>query len=140
MKTWLRAAHSRNPRHSRLNGLVLRRDQYDFARLDEFQFFSGEFFDRVGIAAKGLDLLGELLVLGVESVDFGLRRREFFRLGMHLKQAFIVEDREKKHRDREKAEHDKSDPNDSALHQASVIHCLPYSKRVSRSSRDVDSA
>jgi hypothetical protein len=26
------------------------------------------------------------------------------------------------------------------LHQASVIHCLPYSKRVSRSSRDVDSA
>ena len=137
LKTWLRAAHSR---HSRLNDLVLGSDENDFSRFDEFQFFPSESFDGIGIAAKGLDFLGELFVLSIHPVDFGFNRSEFFRLGVYLKYAFIVEDGEQKHRDCEQSEYAKSDSNNDALHQVSVIHCFPYSKSESRSSMEVDSA
>lgn len=119
---------------------MLGRDENDFAGLHELQFFAGESFDRGGIRSKRLDLGGELLVFGIEFCDFRFDGGEFLGLGANLKSAFIVEYGQQKHCDGKKAEYAESDSNDRTLHQASVIHCLPYSKSLSRSVLDVDSA
>ena len=90
--------------------------------------------------SQSLNFRGDFFVLGIEPGDFRFDRSQFPGLCVNLKSAFFIEDGEKKHRHREEAEHGQSNSNDNALHQASVIHFLPYSKSLSRSDWDVDSA
>ena len=120
--------------------LLFRCDEDNLAGLHEFQFFAGESFDGGGIGSKRLNFGGEVFVFGIEFGDFGFDGGELLGLGVNFKSAFIVEHGKQEHRDREEAEYAKSDSNDRTLHQASVIHCLPYSKSLSRSAVDVDSA
>ena len=120
--------------------LIFRRYEDDFAGLDEFEFFAGKLFNHVGVGAKSLDFGCELFVFVAELSDFVFDGAEFFGLGTDLKDTFVVEYGQQKHRDREKAEHWQCDSNDNTLHQASVIHSLPYSNNFSRSAVDEDSA
>src|SRR5262245_26181732 len=77
--------------------LVLGSDQNDFAWLDEFQFFAGEFFNRGGIATQGLDFGVEFFVFRVDVRDFVLKSFEFLGPPADLQSAFVVEYGEKKH-------------------------------------------
>ena len=87
----------------------------DFTRLDELQFFAGEFLNRVGIGAEGLNVRMELLVLGFEFGNLGFDGGEFRGPGMHLERALFVEYGKQKHGDRQQTENSESDSDYNGL-------------------------